>query len=96
MFNIFIIPQALAQNFATMIITRFIAGGCAGVLQNAADGVAQDLWPDDKDRSWPVTWFVLAFMAGPSLGPVLGGAVTRYLPWQWYANSPFHDLYASN
>jgi predicted MFS family arabinose efflux permease len=38
---IFIIPQALAQNFATLIVVRIITGSCAGSLANVASGMAK-------------------------------------------------------
>ena len=82
-FFIFVIPQALAQNFATLIVCRFIAGCCGGVLQSAMDGIIADIWSGATERSLPVTCYVFSLLAGVSFGPVLGGAVIRSLYWRW-------------
>ena len=81
---IFVIPQALAQNFATLIVCRFIAGCCGGVLQDAMDGIIADIWSEATERSLPVTFYVLSLLVGVTFGPVLGGAVIVRFYWRWY------------
>ena len=82
-FLVFVIPQAVAQNFSTLIICRFFAGCCGGVLQDVMDGIIADIWPTAVDRSLPVTWYVFSLLAGVTLGPVIGGAIVRNLIWRW-------------
>ena len=82
-FLVFIIPQAVARNFSTLIVCRFFAGGAAGVLQNGMDGIIADIWPGAARRSLPVTIYVTGLLAGVSLGPVFGGAITSNLYWRW-------------
>jgi MFS family permease len=84
LFTIFVIPQAVAPNFATLIACRFIAGCCGGVLQDVMDGVIADIWPGAEKRSLPVTLYVFSLLAGVTLGPVMGGAVVSTLNWRWY------------
>ena len=82
-FFVFVIPQAVAQNFSTLIACRFFAGGAAGILQNGMDGIIADIWPGATRRSLPVTIYVTGLLAGVSLGPVFGGAVVSNLYWRW-------------
>lgn len=84
LFTIFVMVQAVAPNFATLIVARVVSGSCGGVLQNAVDGIAADLWPDDKRRlPFSLTLYVFSLIGGVSFGPVFGAAVLRYLSWRW-------------
>lgn len=82
-FFVFVIPQAVAPNFATLVVCRFIAGSAAGVLQNGMDGIIADIWDGPVQRSLPITIYVTGLLAGMSLGPVYGGVVVHNLYWRW-------------
>jgi Major Facilitator Superfamily len=82
-FIIFMIPQAVAPNFATLIVCRFISGCCGGVLQDVMDGIIADIWPNHVQRSLPVSCYVFCLLFGVTLGPVMGGAVVGSLDWRW-------------
>jgi MFS family permease len=82
-FFIFVIPQAVAQNFVTFIICRFFAGCCGAVLQDSMDGFIADIWEKATERSLPVSCYVFALLAGVSVGPVVGGAIVEKLDWRW-------------
>ncbi|KAK3078956.1 hypothetical protein LTS18_006114, partial [Coniosporium uncinatum] len=83
LFTLFIIPQALARNFATLIVTRFICGCAGGVLQNIIDGIAANLWEDSVRRSLSLTLYVLMLIGGVTFGPVFAGAVINHdLNWR--------------
>lgn len=82
-FVLFVIPQAIARNFATFIICRFIAGCCGGVLQDAMDGIIADVWEKATERSLQVSCYVFALLGGVSIGPVVGGAIAQSLDWRW-------------
>ncbi|KAH8694143.1 MFS multidrug transporter [Talaromyces proteolyticus] len=82
-FFVFVIPQAVAPNFATLVVCRFIAGSAAGVLQNGMDGIIADIWDGPVQRSLPITIYVTCLLAGVSLGPVYGGVVVHNLYWRW-------------
>ncbi|KAL8982059.1 MAG: hypothetical protein Q9205_003334 [Flavoplaca limonia] len=81
-FTAMVIPQALAQNFATLLVVRAIAGFVGGVLQNVLEQVAPDIWATDKDRNLPITIYTFVYVSGVTLGPVLG-AIVHDLPWRW-------------
>ncbi|PLB51629.1 MFS multidrug transporter, partial [Aspergillus steynii IBT 23096] len=82
LFTIFIIPQALAHNFATLVVSRAIAGAFGGTLQNCADGLASNMFLDHKDRVFPLTLYAFTLLFGVTMGPVLGAAVEP-LGWRW-------------
>ncbi|OQV00598.1 hypothetical protein CLAIMM_06075 isoform 1 [Cladophialophora immunda] len=82
-FSIFVIPQAVAKNLATLVATRFFAGCCAGILQDGTDGIVADLFPDPVKRSLPISCYVFSLLAGVTIGPVIGGAINERLYWRW-------------
>lgn len=82
-FLCFIIPQALAHNFATLIISRFFSGGCVSVLANTAAGLIGNIWVGERGRTIPMSLFVTAFLTGSSMGPVIGGVIYQFLSWRW-------------
>ncbi|KAG9771081.1 MFS general substrate transporter, partial [Aureobasidium melanogenum] len=82
-FLCFIIPQALAKNFATLIVSRFFAGGCSLILANTSISVITNIWKNDDERKFPVNLFIAAFLAGSSSGPIIGAVILQYLSWRW-------------
>ncbi|CBF90241.1 putative MFS multidrug transporter [Aspergillus nidulans FGSC A4] len=82
-FVCFLIPQAVAQNFATLVATRFFAGACVAILANTAAGVIGNVWDTEWSRSIPVSLYIFGYMAGSSMGPVIGAAVLQSLSWRW-------------
>lgn len=79
-----VVPQAVAPNFATLLITRAIAGALGGVLQNAMETFVTDIWLTDEERNIPVALYTLVLLAGVTLGPAVG-AIVDVLSWRWYA-----------
>ncbi|KAI9849506.1 MAG: hypothetical protein M1837_004126 [Sclerophora amabilis] len=82
LFTLLIIPQAVAPNFATLLVTRAIAGALGGILQNAPEPFLADTWLTDEERNLPITVFVLVYEAGVTLGPTFG-AIASKLGWRW-------------
>ncbi|KAL3463541.1 major facilitator superfamily domain-containing protein [Aspergillus heterothallicus] len=83
LFLCFLIPQAVAQNFATLVVTRFFAGGCVSILANTAAGVIGNVWDTEWSRSIPVSLYIVGYMAGSSAGPVIGAVIFQFLSWRW-------------
>lgn len=94
LFTIFVIPQAVADNFATLIVTRVIAGGLGGIVQNAVESVIADTWRDEDERNLPITLFVFVFIAGFTVGPIIGAAIASHLYWRWCVSSHHLNTYA--
>ena len=98
-FLCFILPQALAHNFATLIVTRFFAGGCVSILANTVSAIICDVWEGDTGRTIPMSLFVTAYLVGSTVGPVIGAAIFQHLSWRWIGyiqlifNGAFFPLY---
>ncbi|ETI26125.1 hypothetical protein G647_02902 [Cladophialophora carrionii CBS 160.54] len=82
-FILFIIPQAVAENFATLIVSRFFSGGCVSVLSNTAAALIGNIWEGDRARTIPMSLFVTLYLAGSSMGPVIAGIIFQTLGWRW-------------
>jgi MFS family permease len=82
-FILFIIPQAVAANFATLIVSRFFSGGCVSVLSNTAAALIGNIWEGDRARTIPMSLFVTLFLSGSSMGPVIAGIIFQTLGWRW-------------
>ena len=79
-----IIPQALAQSFATLVVTRFFSGGCVTLLANTVASVIPDVWNDDMARSLPVGIYILCYLLGSTLGPPMFAGVVQHIgDWRW-------------
>lgn len=84
LFFCMIIGQAVAQNYATLIITRAFSGGCVTLLANTISSIIPDIWATDEERSVPVGIYVLFYVMGNTLGPVVFAPVVQYLStWRW-------------
>ncbi|KAI5367833.1 Putative major facilitator superfamily, MFS transporter superfamily [Septoria linicola] len=84
LFFCMVIPQALAQNYATLIVTRIISGGCTAVLANTIASAIPDLWESDSARSVPVGLYILLYVVGNTAGPVVFSPVMQYIGnWRW-------------
>jgi MFS family permease len=83
-FFLMIIPQAAAQNFATLVVARFFSGGCVTLLANTAASIIPDVWDDDHTRSLPVAIYILCYLVGSTLGPpVFAGILSATDNWRW-------------
>lgn len=82
-FICFVVPQAVAQNFATLVVTRFFAGACVSILANTSATVIGNVWDTERNRNIPVSLWILVYLAGSSIGPVIGAAIYEALTWRW-------------
>ncbi|KAK4575109.1 hypothetical protein LTR86_000961 [Recurvomyces mirabilis] len=83
-FFVMVIPQALAQNFATLIVTRFFSGGCVSLLANTISSVIPDVWATDVARSVPVGLYIVLYLVGNTLGPPMFAGVMQHIgDWRW-------------
>ncbi|KAI4163259.1 MAG: hypothetical protein LQ342_003195 [Letrouitia transgressa] len=80
---IFSFGTATAKDIQTVIITRFFTGFfSAGPMANNG-GVLADIWTP-ANRAKAMVGYSLAVAAGPSLGPIAGGAIIQGgLRWRW-------------
>ena len=79
--NIWQIPCALAPNFATIVVGRFL-GGISSAGGSVTLGMVADMW-DADDQQYAVSFIVLSSVAGSVLGPIVGGFIQTYQSWHW-------------
>ncbi|BCS23622.1 putative MFS multidrug transporter [Aspergillus puulaauensis] len=78
--------SAFANNFATILVTRFFGGGASSVSINIVGGSISDVWYGDKARSLPMSLFGFTSVVGIALGPFIGSAIVQIPkvdPWRW-------------
>ncbi|KAI0465303.1 Synaptic vesicle transporter SVOP [Komagataella kurtzmanii] len=79
---VFIIPCALAQNIATLIVCRFIDGLFFSGPMTLIGGSLADCWLEDE-RGLAMAIFSAAPFLGPVIGPLIGGYLGMYKGWRW-------------
>jgi EmrB/QacA subfamily drug resistance transporter len=73
---------SLSATLPTLIVARGLQGACGGVISSGAFIVVSALFaPQERGKYIGI----LASMHGLAslLGPVVGGMIVEYLPWQW-------------
>jgi len=83
----------LAQDLTTIVFARFLQGACGAALVPLSQAILLDINPPE-DHPKAMTIFALGSMAGPIIGPTLGGYLTDALSWRWvfFINVPFGIL----
>lgn len=79
--NIWQIPAALAPNFGTMVVARFL-GGLSSAGGSVTLGMVADMW-HPADQQFAVAYVVLSSVGGSVVGPIVGGFVQNFLSWRW-------------
>lgn len=82
LFIVFVIPCAVAENIATILVARFFAAFCAAAMISNAPGTVNDI-VDEEHRALAFSIWSIGPMNGPVIGPVVGGFVYQYLGWRW-------------
>ena len=81
---------ALATSAPALISFRLVQGAAAGIIQPLSQAIILDIYPK-KDHGRMLAIWGATIMAGPMLGPVLGGLITDLASWRWIfaLNAPF-------
>ncbi|PNP60175.1 hypothetical protein THARTR1_00199 [Trichoderma harzianum] len=82
MYLIWLIPSAVAQNIATMVVVRFFDGLAGSAFLTVSGGTVGDLFAR-HELQLPMAVFSIAPFIGPSIGPVLGGFINYFTFWRW-------------
>src|SRR5271169_4373585 len=84
---------ALARSADALIFFRLIQGAAAGIIQPLSQAILLDLYPKQEHGRILAIWGA-TIMAGPMLGPVLGGVITDLASWRWIfaVNAPIGAL----
>jgi MFS transporter, DHA2 family, multidrug resistance protein len=73
---------ALARSADALIFFRLVQGAAAGIIQPLSQAIVLDLYPKQEHGRMLAIWGA-TIMAGPMLGPVLGGLITDLASWRW-------------
>jgi MFS family permease len=82
-FLAFIAASGAANNFATLLVCRFIAGfaGSAGLAMGG--GTVADIWALEKAGGSAALFFILGPFLGPTLGPLAGAYIVHDHDGRW-------------
>ncbi|KAJ1029913.1 hypothetical protein NDA16_000829 [Ustilago loliicola] len=75
--NVWQLPVALAPNFASIMVGRFL-GGLSSAGGSVTLGMIADMWDADSQQ-YAVAYVVFSSVGGSVLGPVVGGFVEANL-----------------
>ncbi len=83
----------LANSLSLLIVARVLQGLCGGGLLAKAQSILFETFPRSEQPAAQAL-FGIGVIAGPALGPVLGGYLTDTLGWRWifFINLPFGIL----
>ncbi|KAB2577360.1 putative mfs multidrug transporter protein [Lasiodiplodia theobromae] len=79
--NLWSIPCAVAPNFGTILVCRFL-GGLSSAGGSVTLGMVADMWQPD-DQHFAVAYVVFSSVGGSVIGPIVGGFAQTYLSWHW-------------
>ncbi|KAH7235987.1 major facilitator superfamily domain-containing protein [Fusarium tricinctum] len=82
MYVVWIIPQAVAQNIETVLVSRFLDGFAGSAFLAVSGGTVGDLFTMN-DIQAPMLMFSIAPFIGPSIGPLIGGFINYNVDWRW-------------
>ncbi|KOS17271.1 putative drug/proton antiporter [Escovopsis weberi] len=82
MYLVWIVPQAVAPNMATIIVTRFLDGLSGSAFLAVSGGTVSDMFSSHQLQA-PMAVFSVAPFVGPSVGPLIGGFINFYSHWRW-------------
>ncbi len=73
---------ALATAPDELILFRLIQGAAGGIMQPLAQAIILDIYPKREHGRMLAIWGA-TIMAGPMLGPLMGGVITDLASWRW-------------
>ena len=72
----------LSTSLEEMVVFRFLQGGLGAVVVPISQSIMFRTFPEEK-RSQAMSFWGIALMVGPLVGPVTGGWITENWSWPW-------------
>ncbi|GAB7360384.1 hypothetical protein MBLNU230_g8341t1 [Neophaeotheca triangularis] len=82
MYLVWLVPCAVAQNLATMLVARFLDGFAGSAFLSVAGGTVGDMFPKER-LSLPMMVYTASPFVGPEVGPMIGGFINQFVDWRW-------------
>jgi len=82
MLGIFSIGTAVSRSMTSILVTRFFAGVFGSAPISNVSAALGDMYAPAA-RGTAVTFYAVCVCGGPTLGPVIGAALTTTLNWRW-------------
>jgi MFS transporter, DHA2 family, multidrug resistance protein len=73
---------SIAPSSIALIQFRLVQGTAAGIIQPLAQAILLDIHPK-QDHGRILAFWGATIMAGPMLGPIIGGIITDIASWRW-------------
>src|SRR5215469_4135190 len=73
---------SISPSQTALISFRLVQGAAAGIIQPLAQAIILDLYPKRHHGRLLAIWGA-TIMAGPIMGPVMGGVITDLASWRW-------------
>jgi DHA2 family multidrug resistance protein len=73
---------SIAPSPAALIQFRLLQGAAAGIIQPLSQAILLDIYPKPDHGRMLAIWGA-TIMAGPILGPIVGGLITDLASWRW-------------
>ena len=80
LFMIWLIPCAVAKNFETELVSRFIDGFAGSAFLSVAGGTVGDMFGRNELQA-PMMIFTASPFIGPPVGPMIAGFINQYTNW---------------
>jgi MFS transporter, DHA2 family, multidrug resistance protein len=80
----FAIASAVAAFSSTpemLIAARALLGAAGATIAPSTLGIISHLFPESRQRSTAISLWLVAFMAGSGVGPIIGGALLAHFSW---------------
>nr|WP_277346316.1 DHA2 family efflux MFS transporter permease subunit [Solimonas marina] len=82
LFTISSVLCGLSTSLPELIVFRVVQGLAGGALQPVSQAILADSFPPEK-RGMALAVYGMAVIAGPAIGPTLGGWLTDNYSWHW-------------
>src|SRR5581483_9078618 len=82
LFSIASLGCGLAPTLPLLIVARIVQGIAGGGLQPITQAVLVDTFPPER-RGQAMAMYALTIILAPTIGPLLGGAITDHFSWHW-------------